>query len=255
MPVDLFPDINIPQVVVRDVLQRHAAGADRDRHHGPLRAVLHARRGHRSHGVAVAAGRQHHPACSSSRARTPTPTSPRSRTSRWPICGGCRRGRCRRSSRSSTRRACRSRSSRSKGEGLTETQLRDIGPVHDPQSAGGRAGRVGAAALRREVPADHGLRRSGQAAGVSAEPDGRRARGQQREPDSALRRREDRAVRLHDLHQQPVPQRPRHQPHSAQDGGERVDGARERHRARGGRATRSRTTSCRWTASGRRFCR
>ena len=44
----------------RDVLQRDAAGADRDRHHRPVRAVLHARRGHRSHGVAVAARREHH---------------------------------------------------------------------------------------------------------------------------------------------------------------------------------------------------
>ena len=44
----------------RDVLQRHAARTDRDRHHRPLRAVLHARRRHRSHGVAVAARRQHH---------------------------------------------------------------------------------------------------------------------------------------------------------------------------------------------------
>ena len=44
MPVDLFPDINIPAGRRRDLLQRHAAGADRDRHHRPLRAVLHARR-------------------------------------------------------------------------------------------------------------------------------------------------------------------------------------------------------------------
>ena len=99
-----------------------------------------------------------------------------------------------------------------KGEGLSETQLRDIGPVHDPQPAGGRPRRVGAAAVRRQVPADHGLRRSGEAAGVPDEPDGRRARGEQREPDSAVGRREDRAVRLHAVHQQPVPERRRHQP-------------------------------------------
>ncbi len=128
-------------------------------------------------------------------------------------------------------------------------------PVHHPQSARGRARRLGAAAVRREVPPDHGLRRSGQAAGVPDEPDGRRARGQQREPDSAVRRREDRPARLHALHEQPVPERPRHQPHSAQDGRERIDGPRERRRARGGRAARFRTTSCRSTASGRRFCR
>ena len=94
-----------------------------------------------------------------------------------------------------------------KGEGLNETQLRDLGQFTVRNQLAGVLGRVGAAALRRQVPPDHGLRRSGQAAGVSDEPDGRGARGQQRQPDSAGGRREDRAVRLHALHQQPVPRR------------------------------------------------
>ena len=106
--------------------------------------------------------------------------------------------------------------------------------VHRPQSTGERAGRVGAAALRRQVPPDHGVRRPGQAAGLRHEPDGRRRVGQQRESDSAVRRRQDRPVRLHDLHEQPVPRHRRHQPHSAQDVG-RIDGDGCRRRTRRGR--------------------
>ena len=60
MPVDLFPDDQHPAGRRRDVLQRHAARTDRDRHHRTIRALLHARRRHRSHGVAIAAGHQHH---------------------------------------------------------------------------------------------------------------------------------------------------------------------------------------------------
>ena len=33
MPVDLFPDIDIPVVVVATFYSRHAAAADRSRHH------------------------------------------------------------------------------------------------------------------------------------------------------------------------------------------------------------------------------
>jgi len=90
----------------RDVLHRDAAGTNRDRHHRPLRAVLHARRRDRSHGVAIAARRQRDqgvlPAGTSA-----DRMSARSRTSRWPICAACRRARCRRSCRSSTPRASR----------------------------------------------------------------------------------------------------------------------------------------------------
>ncbi len=56
-----------------------------------------------------------------------------------------------------------------KGEGLNETQLRDLGQYHGAQPDGQRAGRLGAAALRRQVPPDHGLRRSAQAGGAPAQ--------------------------------------------------------------------------------------
>ena len=36
MPVDLFPPIKIPVVVVATFYSGHAAGADRERHHRPV---------------------------------------------------------------------------------------------------------------------------------------------------------------------------------------------------------------------------
>ena len=55
-----------------------------------------------------------------------------------------------------------------KGEGLNETQLQDTRPVQRPQPDCERARRFGAAALWREVPPDHGLRRSAKAGGRTA---------------------------------------------------------------------------------------
>ena len=80
-----------------DVLQRHAAGADRDRHHQPLRALLHPGQRHRAHRVALAAGRQ--------RDQGLLPAGHECRFGRdhdlepgdGAICAGCRRARCRRS--------------------------------------------------------------------------------------------------------------------------------------------------------------
>ncbi len=60
MPVDLFPSINLPEVVVATSYNGMAAGGNRNRDHRQVRALLHARQRHRPHGVAVAARRQHH---------------------------------------------------------------------------------------------------------------------------------------------------------------------------------------------------
>ena len=62
-------------------------------------------------------GREHHPRVLPAGHERGLRRHRRSRTWRWPTCGGCRRARCRRSCRSSTRRACRSRSSRSRARG------------------------------------------------------------------------------------------------------------------------------------------
>ena len=40
MPVDLFPEIDMPVVVVATFLQRHAAGANRSRHYQHFRALF-----------------------------------------------------------------------------------------------------------------------------------------------------------------------------------------------------------------------
>ena len=61
MPVDLFPPINLPQVVVATFYLGHAAAGYRDRHHVAAGAILHTGQRHRSHGVPFHAGRQHDP--------------------------------------------------------------------------------------------------------------------------------------------------------------------------------------------------
>jgi len=50
---------------------------------------------------------------------------------------------------------------------------------------------------RRQVPADHGRHRSGQASGEGAHPDGRGERGQCPEPHLAVRSRQDRRYAIH----------------------------------------------------------
>ena len=79
-----------------------------------------------------------------------------------------------------------------KGQGLNEIELRDLGQFTVRNQLASVSGRVRAAALRRQVPPNHGVRRSGEAAGVPDEPDGRGARREQREPDPAVGRREAR---------------------------------------------------------------
>ena len=99
-----------------------------------------------------------------------------------------------------------------KGEGLNETQLRDLGQFAVRNQVASVPRRLGAAAVWRQVPPDHGLRRSGQARGAPVEPDGRGA-GASTTSNLILPagRREDRPVRLQHLHEQPVRHDRRHQ--------------------------------------------
>ena len=60
MPVDMFPSMNIPVVVVATFYRGDAAGADRGRHHVSPGALLHVRQRHRPHRVAVAERREYH---------------------------------------------------------------------------------------------------------------------------------------------------------------------------------------------------
>ena len=73
--------------------------------------------------------------------------------------------------------------------------------VSDSQPDCRRSRRHRSAALRRKVPPDHGVRRSAEAAGARIEPDGRGARHELLEPDSAGRRCAHRTDGLQHLHQ------------------------------------------------------
>ena len=90
-----------------------------------------------------------------------------------------------------------------KGQGMNEAQLRTR-PVRCAQSSGQRAGRIRAPALRRTLPADHGLCGPTQIGSLSLERDGRGAQGERLEFDFARRRRAHRPVRLQHLCQQPA---------------------------------------------------
>ncbi len=107
-----------------------------------------------------------------------------------------------------------------KGEGLNETQLRDLAQFQVRNQIASVPGASRAAAVRRQVPADHGLRRSVQARSAPAEPDGCGALGERLQPDPARGRRADRAARLQHLHQQPAAHRRRDRPAAGQDGGQ-----------------------------------
>ncbi len=76
------------------------------------------------------------------------------------------------------------------------------GAVQRPQPARDRGRRGGAAALRRQVPADHGVRRPRGARGARPHADGRRPLAERRQPHHSRWRREDRRHRLLRHHQQ-----------------------------------------------------
>ena len=90
-----------------------------------------------------------------------------------------------------------------KGEGLDETQLHDIGAIHHPQPDRRGQGRGDSASLRRQVPPGDGVRGSVQAAVAAVERHGRGQRREQEQPDPPRRRREDGALRLLRLLEQP----------------------------------------------------
>ena len=80
-----------------------------------------------------------------------------------------------------------------KGKGLDETQLRGPGAISGAQSNCERAGSQRAAAVRRPLPPDHGLRRPVQARGAPVESHGRGPVSEFLQPDSSRGRRADRA--------------------------------------------------------------
>ena len=121
-----------------------------------------------------------------------------------------------------------------KGEGLSETQLHDLAQFTDPQSDRHRQRRGNSRRIRRQVPAGDGLRRSVQAALAAAERHGRRQRRQRQQPDSPRRRRQDRAHRFLRLFEQPGEERRGPEQRSHQDRGHQL-GFGGRHRRGEGR--------------------
>ena len=108
------------------------------------------------------------------------------------------------------------------------------GPICRAQPGGERARRLGAPALRRTLPADHGLCRSAQAGGQPAERDGRGPDGERVQPHPSGRGCENRTLRLQSLSQRPDRPDLRHEPAADQDGRQRL-GPDRGHRQGGGR--------------------
>ena len=69
MPVDVFPDIKIPAVVVATFYQGMPPLDMEDQHHLPLRALLHSGQQYRPHRIALAGRGQHHQGLFSARHR------------------------------------------------------------------------------------------------------------------------------------------------------------------------------------------
>ena len=184
------------------VLHRNAAPGYRDRYHLAAGTFLYPGKWHRAYRIAFAAGRQHdprvfpaghgpglgcHAAFESRPGRSEAPAA------RHAAAGGAEVG-CIQSAGLSRRRQ------RRRPDRVAASRLRTD---RDPESDRGDQGRRNSAALRRQIPANHGVRRPVQDALAPAQPDGCRDRGEQPEPHPAGRRRQDRPVRLLRLFEQP----------------------------------------------------
>ena len=205
MPVDLFPADPDSRGGGGYVLQWHAAAADRSRHHRHLRALLHAGQQHRPHRIAIAYRRQPDQGV--------LPAGNRSR------CGGQRdrqSGHGRPATTAARNAAAGGAEVRCiqpagvpgdlEGSGAERNPAARSGAVQRSQPDRERAGRIRAAAVRRKVPPDPVLHRSGEAGSGAAEPDGCGAHRQRRQHDSSCRRRSHRSARLQHLQQQPAAQ-------------------------------------------------
>ena len=118
------------------------------------------------------------------------------------------------------------------GSGTQRDATARRGTVQRSQPDCERAGRVGTAALWRQVSPDPVLRRSGEAGSGANEPDGRGQRHQRLQQDPARGRRAHRSQRLQHLQQQPTA---RHlaDERCAAEGHRQRRAALRRHRARG----------------------
>ena len=216
MPVDLFPDDQPAAGGGRHVLFGNAAAGYRSQHHGAAGALLHAGQRHRSYGVAFHSGRQHDPrvfpAQYQRRRRRDAAIQPGAGGSETPSAGHSAAG-------GAEIRRFEPAGMPGGGErrGSHRNPASRLRPVRHPQPDCDGARRIDPRHFRRKVPADHGSRRSVQAAVARSERHGRGQRGEQPESDSAGRRRKNGAVRLLHLLQQPGRQHGAAERRSAED--------------------------------------
>ena len=186
MPVDLFPPINLPEVVVATFYSRHAARGYRNRYHQPAGALLHAGQRRRSHGIALAAGRQHHQSLFSARHQL------RRRCDRafQPLAGGSEAP----SARNASAGGAQVRRLQPSGlpghaerPGAQPDATARYRAIRHSRPDRRREGRRDSAAVRRKVPPGDGVCRSLQAAFARIERDGCGRCGQQEQSDSAGR--------------------------------------------------------------------
>ena len=141
-----------------------------------------------------------------------------------------------------------------KGAGTERDQPEGSGAISGAQPDFERPGRFGPATLRRHLPPDSGLRGPVEDGGAQPQPERCRGVGQQFEPDSAGRRCAHRLEGLQHLRQQPVSRRELDERDAAQVGGQRI-GPGGRHRQGGGLRALCNTTSCASTGSAPSTCR
>ena len=96
MPVDLFPPINIPVVVVATFFSGMPPEQIENDITGRFERFFTLAQRHRPHGVALAAGREPDQGLFPARRQPGLGGDHASPTWRWPTCAGCRRARCRR---------------------------------------------------------------------------------------------------------------------------------------------------------------
>ena len=256
MPVDLFPAINIPVVVVATFYNGMPPEEIETDITGSIRTVLHAGRP-----ASTTSNRARCPGSASSRStsspvRTPDSDVNDDLESRdWRISRRLPPGTLPpivQSFDASSLPVCLVTL---KGEGITETALRDFGQFQIRNAARRRAGRLGAHPRLAASTARSWSTSTPTSCRLPPQSDGRGARGEQREPHPPGRRREDRSVRLQPLHEQPVSAASSDINAAAAQDGRPGDGDGRRRRVTPRTRTRFRRTSSASTASRPSTCR
>ena len=201
----------------RHVLFGHAAGADRDRHHQPVRTLLYAGCGYRAHRIALASRGERDQSVLSAGHRSGFGGhyhfQPGDGAIAPAAAGHAAAGRAQIRCFEPARLPGHVQGARSR-----RNPVAGPGSVSGAQPDRGRPRRQCAAAFRRQIPPDHGVRGPLQAGSPPVEPHGRGAQRERFQPHPAGGRCSGGAAGLQHLHQQPAPLRERDQPAAGQDG-------------------------------------